>query len=88
MDSETTQAKAKQTAKKRAQYLLRQKNKKKYVVEFLMPGSVEWIAGRVFQLDESWGRKWQGCYQIDSTVHRCGEDGYTTQVRAHKRVGY
>jgi hypothetical protein len=53
-----------------------------------MPGSVEWIAGRVFELDASWGPKWAGFYQIDSTIHRGGSDGYTTEIKAHKRVGY
>jgi hypothetical protein len=59
-EGETTQPQAKKTAKARAQYKLRQRNKDEYIVRFTLPGSVEWIAGRVFRLDASWGRKWAG----------------------------
>jgi hypothetical protein len=54
------------------------------IVTFEMPGSVVWCAGRLVELDSSWGRKFAGNYIIDRVLHRIDSNGHACSVTMHK----
>lgn len=69
-------------AQRLARGKLREENKKEWKLTLNLMGSFSFLAGNVFEL-RGYGI-YNGRYICDSTNHTMGENGYTTQVTAHK----
>jgi len=70
-------------AKKKITGQLRNANKKETTFTFTMQGDVNYAAGKVVELDASFG-VFKGNYLLDRCVHRIFRQGYTTEIEGHK----
>ena len=69
----------KDSALLKAKKLARKMNRDEYKITFVLPGSIQWIAGRVVTMDGTWG-KFAGNYIIEEATHFIGQCGYKTGI--------